>query len=151
MVGFNKRMQCFRKKAEIFGLKIYMWPYWFYYQNKRFKESYWPAYKRCKSKKKIFKILKEILFVFIYWKALPYHYFRYGFYRKEFSLKSIGKYVPETVVYYRILPRINSDYVLLDDKNIFETMLKGGNLPLPKTILKIKKGVIFDSNNDIIG
>lgn len=150
MADFNIKMQSFRKKAEIFGLKFYMWPYWFYYQNKRFKESYWPAYKRNKNKKGIFKIFKDILFVSLYWRVLPYHYFRYGLYKREFSLKKIKEYIPETVVYYRILPKINSNYFLLDNKNIFETILNGSNLPYPRTILKIQKGIIFDSENKII-
>jgi len=150
MASFNKRMQTFRKNIEILGLKFYMWPYWFYYQNKRFKESYWPAFKRCKSKKNVLRIVYEIFFVTFYWIVLPYHYFRYGLYKREFSIKEILKYIPESVVYYRILPKINSNYFLLDNKNIFEIMLNGGNLPLPLTLLKIQNNVIFDSNNHII-
>ena len=38
MAEFNKKMQEFVDKIRIFGLRFYMWPYWFYYQNKRFKE-----------------------------------------------------------------------------------------------------------------
>lgn len=150
MASFNMRMQSFRKKVEIFGLKFYMWPYWFYYQNKRFKESYWPAYKRCNTKKSFFQIITEILFVSLYWMVLPYHYFRYGLYRKKFSINKILKYIPESVVYYRILPKINSNYSLLDNKNIFETILKGSNLSYPETILKIQDGIIFNSNNKVI-
>ncbi len=150
MAGFNKRMQSFRRKVEIFGLKFYMWPYWISYQNKRFKESYWPAYKKCRNKKNFFRILKEILFVIIYWRVLPYHYFRYGLYKKKFSLKEIFKYIPESVIYYRILPKINSNYFLLDDKNTLEIILRGNNLPQPKTILKIQKGAIFNYDGKII-
>lgn len=150
MASFNKRMQSFRKRIEIFGLRFYMWPYWFYYQNKRFKESYWPAFKRCKSKKNVLRIVYEIFFVTFYWTVLPYHYFRYGLYRQEFSIKEVLKYIPESLVYYRILPKINSNYFLLDNKNIFETILRGGNLPCSTTILKIQDGVIFNQNNKII-
>ena len=65
-------------------------------------------------------------------------------------MKEILHYIPESVVYYRILPYINSNYFLLDNKNIFESILKGNTLPHPKTILKIQNGLIFDSNNRII-
>ncbi|KPJ56535.1 hypothetical protein AMJ49_04640 [Parcubacteria bacterium DG_74_2] len=147
MAAFNEKMQNFRKKAEVFGLKFYMWPYWFYYQNKRFRESYWPAFLKNNDKKNFFTILKEIWILTLYWKCLPHHYFRYSLYRKNFDFKTILNYIPESVVYYKILPKINSYHILLDDKNLFENILKSNNLPTPNTLLKIRKGLILNKNN----
>jgi len=147
MAEFNKKMQEFVDKIRIFGLRFYMWPYWFYYQNKRFKESYWLAYRREPHKKPFVQILWELIKMFLIWRCLPYHYFRYSLYKKEFSKKEIWNFIPESVVFYRTLPKINCNNVLLDNKIVFERILAGSNLKFPKTVLKIEKGLILDKDN----
>lgn len=150
MATFNLRMQKFRRAIEIWGLRFYMWPHWFSYQNKRFRESYWPAYSRSKDRKNFIFCIAQLSLLTIYWGCLPYHYFRYGLYRKKFEWKEVITYIPETVVYNRILPKINSNQILLDNKNITEEILKANNLPIPETIIKIRHGELFGKNGEYI-
>ena len=150
MAQFNKKMQEFVDKVRIFGLGFYMWPYWFSYQNKRFKESYWPAYKIANNKKPILQILLELIKMLIKWRCLPYHYFRYGLYKKDFNKKEIWDFIPESVFYYRILPKINHNNILLEDKILFERIIRGSNLNFPNTIIKIKKNMVLDKDDSPI-
>ncbi len=150
MGGFNIRMQTFRESVEKIGLKFYMWPYWFRYQNTRFKQSYWPAYLACDDKKSKTQILKELVSLGFHWKCLPYHYFRYGLYKRKFSYDKILDFVPETVVYNRLLPRLNSNYFLLDNKNTFESILANSSIKMPKTLFKIENGMVLDSKQNHI-
>jgi hypothetical protein len=85
-----------------------------------------------------------------YWRCLPYHYFRYGLYRRDIKFKEIKDYLPESVFYYRILPNLNRNYLLLDNKNICDDILRANNLPIPRLILKIRHGKIFDLHGEII-
>lgn len=150
MAEFNKKMQEFVDKIRIFGLRFYMWPYWFYYQNKRFKESYWPAYKRADNKKPVLQILWELIKMFVRWRCLPYHYFRYGLYKKDFNKKEIWNFIPESVIFYRILPRINRNNVLLDNKILFERIIGRSGLNFPSTIIKIEKNMVLDKDDSPI-
>lgn len=58
--------------------------------------------------------------------------------------------MPETVMYYKILPKINKNIWLLDDKNIFEEICRGYKIPIPTTLIKIKRGTIFNKDCEII-
>jgi len=150
MAEFNKKMQNFVDKIRVFGLKFYMWPYWFYYQNKFFKESYWPAYKNEIHKKPFVQILWELIKMFFVWRCLPYHYFRYSLYKREFGKKEIWNFIPESVIFYRILPKINRNNFLLDNKIVFERILKNSNIKFPETVLKIEKRTILDKEDHSI-
>jgi len=149
MAEFNLRMQKYHDGSTL-GLRLYMYNFWMSYQNKRFFESYWPAFKRSNDKKNIIKIIFELVKLTLIWKCLPYHYFRYGLYRKKYAFSKVLDYLPETVFYYEILPKINKQMFLLDDKSVFEDMLRGQNISYPKTVLKIVKHTIFDSNSNVI-
>lgn len=149
MAEFNLRMQKYHD-GSILGLRIYMFTFWMSYQNKRFFESYWPAFKRSTDKKSFILIFLELLRLTVIWKCLPYHYFRYGLYQKKYSFAKILNYLPETVFYYQILPKINKQMFLLDDKNAFEEVIKGKNIKFPRTVLKITKGTLFDNISNVI-
>lgn len=149
MAEFNLRMQKYHE-GSVLGLRLYMFTFWMSYQNRRFFESYLPAFRKLKDKKKFHIIAFELLKLTLIWKCLPYHYFRYGLYQKKFSFKKILDFLPETIFYYQILPKINKQMFLLDDKSIFEDFLKGQGILYPKTILKIIKGTTFDNNSHII-
>lgn len=127
-----------------------MWFQWNAYQQKRYKESYLPSYRKCEIKKGHTQILIELIYLLFYWKCLPYHYFRYGLYRRKFNLKKILDFIPETIIYYKILPKINFNHILLDDKNIFELIMKGSKIPIPDTIFKIQSKKVTDGNNNPI-
>lgn len=149
MADFNLRMQKYHD-GSAYGLWLYMFPYWMSYQNRRFWESHWPAFKQSSDKKGYMHIILDLIRLTAKWKCLPFHYFRYGLYNKKFSYKEQLSYLPETVFYYKILPRINKQMFILDDKNLFEEFLRGLGVQYPKTILKINKGIIFDENTNII-
>lgn len=149
MADFNLKMQEYHDGTAR-GLRLYMYRYWMSYQNKRFSESYWPAFKRSKNKKRVFNILNDIIRLTVYWRCLPYHYFRYGLYDKKKSSKKLLDYLPETVFYYKILPKINKQMFILDDKNLFEEFIRGQDVKYPRTVLKISKGIIFDENTNIV-
>mgnify|MGYP006910667920 CR=1 FL=1 len=93
------------------GLRIYMFHYWTKYQNRRFLESYWPAFTREVNKKNIFSIIIDMIRLTFFWKCVPYHYFRYGLYNKALSYDNILRYLPETVFYYKILGSVLSSGV----------------------------------------
>lgn len=149
MAEFNLRMQRYHD-GSILGLRMYMLKFWLSYQIRRSKESYFPAYKRSNNKKSIFVIFAELIKLMLHWKCLPFHYFRYALYDKKYDYKTILDFIPETIFYYDIQPRINKGYFLLDDKSVFEEYLKGQGIAYPKTVLKIKRDVIFDEKSKVI-
>src|SRR3989344_3471519 len=151
MASFNESIRQFNTRYYRLILKLNLWWKWSYYQNKRFKESYFPAFIKYKiERKSIWNIVTELIELTFKFKCLPYHYFRYGLYRKRFDFETVKKFFPETLFYYKILPKINTHYVLLDDKNIFESIMKGSGLKYPETILKKKNGTIYDNKNERI-
>lgn len=149
-VSFNHQMQLFREKYECKNMKKDMKPYWMSYQKRRFKESYFPAFKKENNKKTFFVICKELIYLTFKWKCVPYHYFRYGLYKKQYDMKTVKKFLPETVFYYSILPKINSEYNLLDNKNVTYDILKANNVPIPKCFFKVLNGNIFDGEGNLI-
>ena len=141
MAEFNLRMQKYHN-GTVLGLRLYMWRYWMSYQNRRFWESYWPALRRSKERKTAMSIIFDLLRLIWRWKCLPYHYFRYSLYEKKFFFKDILNYLPETIFFYQILPRINKQMFLLDDKNVFESTIKGHGIRYPRTVFKTAKTII---------
>lgn len=149
-VSFNYQMQLFRKKYEINNMKRDMKPFWMYYQKMRFKEVYFPMFKKENNKKGTFEIIIELIYLLLRWKCIPFHYFRYALYKKKYSFEDIKKYLPETVFYYSILPKINSNYNLLDNKNINYDILKANNITIPICVIKVINKNIFDGNGNVI-
>lgn len=151
MASFNKSLKNFNNKYYRALLKISLWKHWTEYQNLRFKESYLPAFKKFKlSRKSFLVIIGEVIKVTFIFRCLPYHYFRYGLYRSKFTFDKILKFYPETLFYYKDLPKINTNYVLLDDKIIFESIIRGSGLKFPETVLKRKNGCVYDSLDNLI-
>ena len=130
-------MRLFRKKYEQKFLKRDMKVYWNSYQKQRFAESYYKVYEACENKKSKLLIIRDLIHLRIKWKCSPFHYYRYSLFDKKYTRKDIDNYVPETVFYYDILPKINEDYNLLDNKNVTYDILKANNIIIPKCILKI--------------
>jgi hypothetical protein len=74
------------------------------------------------------------------WRCAPVHYFRYGLYRKGHGLPDVLAYLPETVLYYRQLPRVSADEILLDDKTLTKAVLATAGVRMPGTIGLIRRG-----------
>ena len=148
-LSFNQNIHFAYERAEKFGLIFFAWPKWFCYQVKETRNTF-PLFLYSKNKKSLLKVFSELLHLTIKWRCIPFHYFRYKLYSNNYSTKNVLNFMPETVMYYKILPEINNNIRLLDDKNIFEEICKGNNLPIPPTLLKIKKGTIFDRNSNIV-
>ena len=149
MAEFNLRVQKYHD-GTVLGLRLYMLKYWMSYQNRRFWESYWPAFVRSKDKKMLLHTMLDLFRLTWTWQCLPYHYFRYGLYEKRFSYRDMLTYLPETVFFYEILPQINKQTFLLDDKNVFESMIKGYGIPHPKTVFKTLKKTPYGSEMDVV-
>ncbi|MDP3899830.1 MAG: sugar-transfer associated ATP-grasp domain-containing protein [bacterium] len=151
MASFNESIKNFNNRYYRFFLKVALYPKWMGYQNLRFKQSYLPAiHKYSKESKSLPIIIFEIIKLTLKFRCLPYHYFRYALYRRQFSFVDVSKFYPETLFYYKILPKINNNYVLLDDKNIFESMIKGSGLRYAQTVLKKKNGCVYDQHGNRI-
>lgn len=149
-ISFNNQMRQFRIKYEQKYMPHDMKPYWNAYQRRRFKESYFPAYKKSRNKKSKWQIFKDIIYLIFKWKCKPFHYFRYALYQKKYTRKDIDQFLPETKFYYSILPKINSEYNLLDNKNVTNDILFANGIPIPKCILKVINGHVFDGIGDEI-
>jgi hypothetical protein len=63
------------------------------------------------------------------------HYWRYGLYATQFIRGAVGEFLPDTVLYHRLLPRANRDPVLLDDKLVTKRLLASAGLPQAQLLL----------------
>src|SRR5205823_8874275 len=97
--------------------------------------AYLPAYRRCRERKPVIRSVVEAVLLAARWRCLPFHYLRYGLYDRSFELRNIMDYLPETVLYYRLLPRRNHDTVLLDDKLVCKRILAAANIPQAQLLL----------------
>src|SRR5438270_10638898 len=76
---------------------------WWGYQVRRCHIAYLPAYRRCRERKPVIRSVVEAVLLAARWRCLPFHYLRYGLYDRSFELRNIMDYLPETVLYYRLL------------------------------------------------
>ena len=76
---------------------------------------------------------------------MPIHYFHYGLYQRCVNSASIERYLPETIFYYHLLPKINRYHVLLDDKIHAEEIKRASSIPIPKTVFVRRLGVWLDN------
>lgn len=107
-------------------------------------------YKTCKESKSSLKIFLEQRKLQNYWKCKPYHYYRYGFFRKDckLSIEQMKDYVPNFFAYYLYFPRIYKGYMQLGrDKSLTHTYLAGLGIPHPKVILKFSGGIFYSPDN----
>lgn len=93
--------------------------------------AYWPAFRRHSPRKPWPLVGWELLVLTGRWRCLPFHYFRYRLYDPAVTLGHALEYIPETVLYYRILNAVNEDTVLLDDKRLTHRLLSGGGIAKP--------------------
>ncbi|MDJ0346291.1 sugar-transfer associated ATP-grasp domain-containing protein [Streptomyces sp. H10-C2] len=108
---------------------------WLRYQMRRTTAAYLPAYRRSTSRKPSTIVAAEALLLALRWRCLPFHYLRYGLYDQKHSIRQILSYLPETVFYYRLLPAVNRDTVLLDDKLSCKRILTSAGIHQPALLL----------------
>ena len=93
-------------------------------------------------KKTMFKVLKETIQLFNYWKAFPNIYFSFGMFSKSFTDFEIMKsFIPqEAYNRYAISndPRYN---ILIDDKILFHDLLSQYELPVPYRFFTFRNGI----------
>lgn len=147
MSGFNEKMQQLRYAYQEVGLKKDMKRYWNRYQIKRMKETYFPHYIKCMHRKNFFTVCAESLMLYIQWGCFPYHYFRYRLYHKHISYKELRNYLPETIFYYEILPKLNKELILLDDKKLCYDILNFHNIPTPQLFFYITNNIVYTSSH----
>lgn len=120
--------------------EVWLKPRWLKYQVRRSRESYIPALRGCGDRKALPVIAWELASVTLRWRCLPFHYLRYGLYSKSVpETADVLGYLPETAMYYRILPITNTHEVLLDDKLVFKRILAACGVPHPPTRIVIDR------------
>ena len=148
MENFNIKIDRVLRQFYVKGVYFSIFYPWFKYQVIRAKNYYLPAFRKSNQKenKNGFRILIELIYLLIRERCIPFHYFHYGLYRKMISIKQLREYIPETKFYYSYLNKLNWNYCLLDDKDTFESICTRYHIPIPKTIAKIRNGMVFSGD-----
>lgn len=128
---FNLQASVYEERFRRYVAPRLMMRHWLGYQLMRTLLAYLPAYRRSDSRKPFWQTAVEMLIIAVRWRCLPFHYLRYGLYEREHRLREVLGYLPETVLYYRLLPAINRDVVLLDDKLTCKQILSAGEAAQP--------------------
>ncbi|MET8749406.1 sugar-transfer associated ATP-grasp domain-containing protein [Streptomyces sp. NPDC004667] len=104
------------------------------YQVRQLRSEHLPAMLREEDRKSMARIAGDLVKVSARWRCLPFHYFRYGGYRREVSAERACSYLPETALFHRFLPRVNRDTIELDDKTSCKKILASDDVPQPALI-----------------
>jgi hypothetical protein len=147
--NFNAAAQRYQTAVEVLGRRVYMWPKWLSYQIRRSRESYLPALRTADDRKPWTRMVSDMVRLTIRWRCLPFHYIRYALFRRSVDEPAMSAVLPETTMYYVILPRINDLAVLLDDKHTFKDIVEAWDIPTPRTVLAIRTGRVFDSRGTL--
>lgn len=143
MTNFN--LALLKSQRRIVFLSLFMLkPMWLSHQIRKFFSVYYPVFRESKSKKSFIRIAQDLFYLSIRYKCIPFHYFHYGLYDSDADRRIMDRYIPETVFYYRILPYINENYVLLDDKIVTDEILVNYRCPRPKLLMISRGGKWYD-------
>lgn len=132
--GFNHRQamseEWFRTRVlpRVSGLRFLP------YQVRQMSREHLPTMLRDGGRKSMVRIAGDLVMVSARWRCLPFHYFRYGGYRREVSSERACAYLPETALFHRLLPRVNRDTIDLDDKVVCKKILASAGIPQPPLI-----------------
>lgn len=140
--NFNAAVARYEAGLALAARRLYMHPKWLRYQLRRTRESYLPALRRERSKGTV-RIVAEMATLALAWRCLPFHYLRYGLFRRGVTRERAMSFLPETVMYYAVLPRINRMSALLDDKLVFKQVLAADGIPHPRTLLTLRRGGLY--------
>ncbi len=108
----------------------------FKYQRNSLVHFYRKTYRESTKKKSFMKIMKDLAEESIRRKCLPFHYFRYGLYANDMKKE---QYLPDTIFFHKILPKMNKNNIILDDKILFDCIARSNWVPLPNLIFTYKK------------
>ncbi|WP_181785320.1 sugar-transfer associated ATP-grasp domain-containing protein [Streptomyces phytophilus] len=112
-----------------------MWPGSFGYQARQLLAEHLPVMQGRDDRKSAWRMGRELLALGRHWGCVPFHYFRYGLYQCGLDLAECRTFLPETVLFARLLPQVNRDTVLLDDKVVCKRVLASGGVPQPRLLL----------------
>ena len=59
-------------------------------------------------------------------------------------------YLPETIFYFRLLPRLNIHAFLLDDKCVFAAAVASLGVSIPRTVIVFRRGTIMDACGSVL-
>ncbi|GAA1041277.1 sugar-transfer associated ATP-grasp domain-containing protein [Streptomyces murinus] len=104
------------------------------YQLRQMSREHFPVMLRREDRKSAARIAVDLVKVSARWRCLPFHYFRYGAYRRGMSAEAVCAFLPETVLFHRLLPHVNRDTVALDDKTSCKRILASAGIPQPELI-----------------
>ena len=140
MGTFNEAVRGAADRHARFKRRWWLRPVWLRYQVRRTRESYLPAWRRCTQRKSFLRVAAEVVAVTFAWRCLPFHYLRYGLYARGVEWQAVMNYLPESVLYYRIIPVTNTDELLLDDKVVFHKLLKAATIRQPAVRSMVRRG-----------
>ncbi|QNT94615.1 hypothetical protein HEP81_04338 [Streptomyces griseofuscus] len=104
------------------------------YQVRQMSREHLPVMLRREGRKGTARIAVDLVKVSARWRCLPFHYFRYGAYGRGMSAEAVRAFLPETVLFHRLLPHVNRDTVALDDKTSCKRILASAGIPQPELI-----------------
>ena len=148
--NFNAAVHENLLRAEAVVRRVVLSPKWLRYQLRRTAESYWPAFIRNNNRKPDWRIGADLVRHTMRWRCLPFHYLRYGLYDRSVTRADEGSILPETVMYYRVLPRTNRTCLLLDDKLVCKSLLSAHGIPQAPTVLWKANGALWTSEAERI-
>jgi hypothetical protein len=132
--GFNARAyRLDRHWRRLLQCRLLLLP-WHRYQWERARVAYLPALARTADCKSLATVAFELALLTARWRCLPIHYLRYGLYRAAQRRSDVLRYLPETVLYYRLLPSASADEILLDDKRVTKALLGAVGIRTPRTV-----------------
>ncbi|MEF2528198.1 sugar-transfer associated ATP-grasp domain-containing protein [Streptomyces globosus] len=120
------------------------------YQVRQLRNEHLPAMLRDEGRKNMARITGDLMKVSARWHCLPFHYFRYGAYRREVSAERACSYLPETALFHRLLPRVNRDTIDLDDKASCKKILSAAGIPQPTLIASGDHGAGVTSDGEAV-
>ncbi|MFJ2442299.1 sugar-transfer associated ATP-grasp domain-containing protein [Streptomyces sp. NPDC087658] len=109
-----------------------------------------PAMLCDEDRKSLARIAVELMKVSARWRCLPFHYFRYGGYRREVSAERAYSYLPESALFHRLLPGVNRDAIDLDDKTSCKRILASAGVPQPALIASGDRRTGVTSAGDVV-
>ncbi len=120
------------------------------YQVRQLRREHLPAMLRDEDRKSMARIAGDLVKVSARWRCLPFHYFRYGGYRREVSYERACSYLPESALFHRLLPRVNRDAIDLDDKTSCKRILASAGIPQPALIASGDRRTGVTSGGDAV-
>lgn len=131
---FNQRINALSEWFRRTAIPRITAPYWVAHQLRNCATTYVPTLLATKARKPTRTIVSDLAAATIRWRCLPFHYLRYELYTPDLSCGEVLSYIPDTVFYSRILPKVNAGTALLDDKVTCKRILATADIQQPSLI-----------------